>query len=114
MHIFVLDNLAGIFKQMVDQPGLNRYCWSYRLQNRGVIMIINVSEAKTNLSKLIDMAYHGEKVIIAKNNLPLVEIVPYKPMKKRKLGLLAGQIEIPDDFLNEDEEINAMFYGDQS
>ncbi len=35
-------------------------------------MIINVSEAKTNPSKLIDMAYHGEEVIIAKNNLPLV------------------------------------------
>ena len=77
-------------------------------------MIVNVSEAKTNLSKLIDMAYHGEKVIIAKNNLPLVEIVPHKPMEKRKLGLLAGQIEIPDDFLDDDEEINAMFYGDQS
>ena len=77
-------------------------------------MIVNVSEAKTNLSKLVDMAYHGEKVIIAKNNLPLVEIVPHKPKEKRKLGLLAGQIEIPEDFLNEDEEINAMFYGNQS
>jgi len=75
-------------------------------------MIINVSEAKTNLSKLIDMAFHGEEVIIAKNNLPLVELVPHKPREKRKLGLLAGQIEIPDDFMDEDAEINAMFYGD--
>jgi prevent-host-death family protein len=75
-------------------------------------MIINVSEAKTNLSKLIDMAFHGEEVIIAKNNLPLVELVPHKPKEKRKLGLLAGQIEIPDDFMDEDAEINAMFYGD--
>ena len=31
-------------------------------------MIVNVSEAKTNLSKLIDMVYHGEQVTIAKNN----------------------------------------------
>ncbi|HEJ83937.1 MAG TPA: type II toxin-antitoxin system Phd/YefM family antitoxin [Desulfobacteraceae bacterium] len=76
-------------------------------------MIVNVSEAKTNLSKLIDMAYQGEEVIIAKNNLPLVELVPHKPREKRKLGLLAGKIEIPDDFLDEDAEINAMFYGDQ-
>jgi prevent-host-death family protein len=75
-------------------------------------MIINVSEAKTNLSKLIDMAFHGEEVIIAKNNLPLVELVPHKPKEKRKLGLLAGQIEIPDDFMEEDAEINAIFYGD--
>ena len=77
-------------------------------------MIINVSEAKTNLSKLIDMAFHGEEVIIAKNNLPLVELVPHKPKEKRKLGLLAGQIEIPDDFMDEDAEINAIFYGDHS
>lgn len=77
-------------------------------------MIINVSKAKANLSKLVDMAYHGEKVIIAKNNLPLVELVVHKPKAKRKLGLLAGQIKIPDNFMGEDEEINAMFYGDHS
>ncbi len=77
-------------------------------------MIINVSEAKTNLSKLIDMAYHGEEVIIAKNNLPLVELVAHKPKPKRKLGLLKGQINIPENFMDEDEEIDAMFYGNQS
>jgi len=77
-------------------------------------MIINVSEAKANLSKLIDMVYHGEKVVIAKNNLPLVDLVIHKPTGKRELGLLEGQIEIPDDFLEEDPEINEMFYGDAS
>jgi len=77
-------------------------------------MIINVSEAKAKLSKLVDMAYHGEEVIIAKNNLPLVKMVAHKPKAKRKLGLLAGQINIPDDLMDEDDEINAMFYGDQS
>ncbi|MCK5096696.1 MAG: type II toxin-antitoxin system prevent-host-death family antitoxin [Desulfobacteraceae bacterium] len=77
-------------------------------------MIINVSKAKINLSKLIDMAYHGEEIIIAKNNLPLVELVVHKPKAKRKLGLLAGQIDIPDNFMDEDEEINSMFYGEQS
>jgi hypothetical protein len=44
--------------------------------------------------------------------LPLVELVPHKSRQKRKLGLLAGQIRIPDDFLDEDAQINAMFYGD--
>lgn len=73
-------------------------------------MIVNVSEAKTDLSKLINMAYHGEKIIIAKNNLPLVELVIYKPKKKRELGLLKGQIKIPDDFIDEDKQINEMFY----
>ena len=75
-------------------------------------MIVNVSKAKANLSKLIDMAYHGEDIIIAKNNLPLVRLVIHKPKEKRKLGLLAGQIDIPDDFLDENEEINSMFYGE--
>ena len=77
-------------------------------------MIVNISEAKTNLSKLVDMAYHGEEIIIAKNNLPLVELVVYKPKEKRKLGLLKGLIKIPEDFLDEDEEINAMFYGNDT
>ena len=77
-------------------------------------MIVNVSEAKTNLSKLVDMAYHGEEVIIAKNNLPLVELVVHKPKKKRELGLLKGKIEIPEDFLDEDNDINEMFYGETS
>jgi hypothetical protein len=35
-----------------------------------VDMIVNISEANANLSKLIDMAYHGEEIVIAKNNLP--------------------------------------------
>ncbi len=75
-------------------------------------MIINVSEAKAKLSKLVDMAFQGEDIIIAKNNLPLVRLVPHKPKTKRKLGLMKGQIEIPDDFLDESREINDLFYGD--
>lgn len=75
-------------------------------------MIINVSKAKANLSKLVDMVCMGEKVIISKNNLPLVELVVHKPEKKITLGLLKGQINIPDDFNDECPEINAMFYGD--
>ena len=74
-------------------------------------MIINISEAKAQLSKLIDRVCRGEKVVIAKNNLPLVDLVKHKPSGKRRLGLLAGQISIPDDFDEEDAAINEMFYG---
>ncbi len=76
-------------------------------------MIINVSEAKAKLSQLIDMVYHGETVVIAKNNLPIVDLVIHQPLGKRQLGLLKGKIDVPDDFLDEDEEINAMFYGEE-
>lgn len=75
-------------------------------------MIINVSEAKAKLSQLIDMVYHGEKVVIAKNNLPIADLVIHQPTGVRKLGLLQDKIDIDDDFLEEDEDINAMFYGD--
>ena len=77
-------------------------------------MIVNISEAKANLSKLINMAYHGEKIVIAKNNLPLVDLVIHKPEGKRTLGLLVGQIDIPDDFIDEDSDIDEMFYGHHS
>ena len=74
-------------------------------------MIVNVSEAKANLSKLIDRAFHGEEIVIAKNNLPLVDLVPHKPKGRRKLGTLAGKFVVPEDFVQEDTEINEMFYG---
>jgi len=73
--------------------------------------IVNISEAKTNLSKLVALVYRGEKVVIAKNNLPLVDLVIHKPEGKRKLGLLAGKFNVPDDIMEEDSDINAMFYG---
>ncbi|MDQ6989029.1 MAG: type II toxin-antitoxin system prevent-host-death family antitoxin [Mariprofundaceae bacterium] len=75
------------------------------------MMIVNISEAKANLSKLVNMVYHGEKVVIAKNNLPLVDLIIHQPEGKRKLGLLAGQFTTPHDIYDEDESVNAMFYG---
>ncbi len=74
-------------------------------------MIINIAEAKAKLSSLIDAVLHGEKVVIAKNNLPLVDLIPHKRQGKRKLGILQ-EIEIPKNFDNEDDNINAMFYGE--
>ncbi|MDJ0763098.1 MAG: type II toxin-antitoxin system prevent-host-death family antitoxin [Myxococcota bacterium] len=75
------------------------------------MVIVNISEAKTNLSKLVNLVHHGERVVIAKNNLPLVELVKHLPEGKRTLGLLEGKIDIPDDLIGEDAEINEMFYG---
>ncbi len=76
-------------------------------------MMVNISEAKAQLSKLIDRVYHGEKVVIAKNNLPIADLVPHKPGGKRRLGFLKGEVDIPDHLLFEvDEEIEEMFYGE--
>ena len=75
-------------------------------------MIVNVSKAKMNLSKLINLAYQGDEVIIAKNNLPLVEIVPYRPKSKIVFGLLSSKEfdQLDNQILDETEEINDLFY----
>lgn len=74
-------------------------------------MLVNISEAKAQLSKLIDRVYFGEKIVIAKNNLPIADLVPHKPEGKRSLGILRGQIKLSEDLLERDEEIEEMFYG---
>ena len=76
-------------------------------------MMVNISEAKAHLSKLIDRVYHGEKVVIAKNNLPIADLVPHRPGGKRKLGFLKGELDVPDQvFFDVDEEIENLFCGD--
>ncbi|WP_297694810.1 type II toxin-antitoxin system prevent-host-death family antitoxin [Phenylobacterium sp.] len=62
---------------------------------------VNIHEAKTHLSRLVDRAAGGEPFIIAKAGKPLVKVVPVDapaaPVRKR-MGFLAGQISVPDDF----------------
>lgn len=74
-------------------------------------MVISISEAKAKLSKLIDMVYHGERIVITRHNLPLADIVPHRPEGKRRLGILKGAFSTPEDFNEENEELNAMFLG---
>ncbi|MES1200702.1 MAG: type II toxin-antitoxin system prevent-host-death family antitoxin [Pseudomonadota bacterium] len=62
---------------------------------------INIHEAKTQLSRLVEEAAKGEPFIIAKAGKPLVKVVPLKPEEsgaKRRLGFLEGQFKVPDDF----------------
>ncbi len=60
---------------------------------------VNIHEAKTNLSKLIQKAISGEEVIIAKGNKPIVKLVLIDSLKpKRKLGTAKGKIKITNDF----------------
>jgi prevent-host-death family protein len=62
---------------------------------------VNIHQAKTQLSKLVDQAARGESFIIAKAGKPLVKVVPLDapiPKKVQRLGFMSGQISIPDDF----------------
>lgn len=62
---------------------------------------VNIHEAKTHLSRLVEEASHGEAFIIAKAGRPMVKVVPLDEEEKpthRRLGFMAGEIEVPDDF----------------
>jgi prevent-host-death family protein len=61
---------------------------------------VNISDAKTHLSKLVDRAAAGEEIVIAKAGKPKAKLVPYQPpRKKRRFGRnLLGITYIADDF----------------
>ncbi|MEJ1959338.1 MAG: type II toxin-antitoxin system Phd/YefM family antitoxin [Nitrosomonadales bacterium] len=60
---------------------------------------INIHEAKTHLSRLVDEVVAGEEVVIAKAGKPMARLIPFiAATKKRKLGLLAGKLSVPADF----------------
>lgn len=77
------------------------------------MQLVNIHEAKTNLSKLLEMVYLSDKeIIIAKAGKPVAKLVSYKEVKTpRKPGLWKDKIWMADDFNDEDEEMNRMFYG---
>lgn len=77
---------------------------------------VNIHEAKTQLSRLVDLAAKGESFIIAKAGKPLVKVTPLDAPEApdiRRLGFMAGQGSIPEDFDRMGAaEIERMFEGD--
>jgi prevent-host-death family protein len=60
--------------------------------------IVNIHEAKTQFSKLIDEAASGREVIIAKAGKPVARLSPLAKTRTKKLGLLKGKLRVPADF----------------
>ncbi len=75
------------------------------------MITINIHEAKTQLSKLVDQAVKGESFVIAKAGKPLVKVTALDaPRVPQRLGFLAGEIAVPEDFDRMGEaEIAALF-----
>jgi antitoxin (DNA-binding transcriptional repressor) of toxin-antitoxin stability system len=75
--------------------------------------MVNIHEAKTNFSRLIQSIRDGSEseVVIALGGKPVARLVPYA-QQPRQLGLDEGLVFIDDDFDADDEEIAALFYGD--
>ncbi len=76
---------------------------------------INIHEAKTHLSRLVEMAANGEPFIIAKAGKPMVKVVALDAPDKssiRRIGFMEGEINVPDDFDRMGhEEIQKLFGG---
>lgn len=77
---------------------------------------INIHEAKTHLSRLVEQAAQGDVFIIAKAGKPLVKVIPLDAPDAghvRRVGFLAGQIQVPDDFDRMGQDaIETLFDGD--
>jgi len=75
------------------------------------MVTVNMHEAKTQLSRLVDRAARGESFVIAKAGKPLVKVSALEaPAAMQRLGFLAGEIAVPDDFDRMGEsEIEALF-----
>jgi prevent-host-death family protein len=76
---------------------------------------VNLYEAKTHLSALVDQAAAGEEIIIAKNGVPKVKLVPIPQTGQRRVpNNSLGLIYIAEDFDAPDQEIIDMFEGKYS
>ncbi len=77
--------------------------------------VVNIHEAKTHLSRLIDMAAKGESFVIAKAGKPMVKVAAFSAPdagQVKRIGFLVGSISVPDDFDRMgSKEIEQLFGG---
>jgi prevent-host-death family protein len=75
---------------------------------------VNIHEAKTHLSRLLERVAAGERVVISKAGKPVAELGPHQPTKV-KFGGMRDEIGYDDDAFGEiDPDIQRMFYGDDA
>lgn len=75
---------------------------------------VNVHEAKTHLSRLLDAVEHGEDVVIARAGKPVARLIPAAPPGfVREPGVWKGRMVIADDFDDTSEDVVDAFYGEE-
>lgn len=72
--------------------------------------VVNIHEAKTHFSKLVDAVIHGKEIVIAMAGKPIAKLCPIGKRNKRRFGRLKGKIKIAKDFDSQlpDDIINAF------
>ena len=82
------------------------------------MLTVNIHDAKTQLSRLVEQAAQGEAFIIAKAGKPMVKVVPLGRAETgtaSRLGFMAGEFSVPDDFDQMGgDEIEGLFAGHKS
>jgi prevent-host-death family protein len=74
---------------------------------------VNIHEAKTHLSRLLERVQHGEEIVIAKAGRPIAKLVKIQPVTKRRFGTAAGTIKFSPgwDAPMTDEELEEFIGG---
>lgn len=76
-------------------------------------MLVNIHDAKTHLSRLVEQAAAGEEIIIGKAGRPMARLVPYVATREgRKPGALKGKLWVADDFDRTPEWLVDAFEGE--
>ncbi len=89
--------------------------WSHEWDQTRLSLMksVNIHQAKTHLSRLVEEAARGEEIVIAKAGKPMVRLVPVTSSEgSRPLGSLAGRVRESDGWWAPDRELEALFYGD--
>ncbi len=79
--------------------------------------VVNIHEAKTHLSRLIERVARGETFVIAKAGRPMVKLVPIglaEPTKPKRLGFHEGAFKVPEDFDRMAQDEIAGLFGEPS
>ncbi len=72
--------------------------------------MVNIHEAKTHLSRLLEQVAAGERVVIAKAGTPVADLVPHRAARVA-FGGLKGEVVYTDDVFDVDPDIQELFYG---
>jgi prevent-host-death family protein len=76
---------------------------------------VNIHEAKTHLSRILERVAHGESVVIARAGRPVAKLTPIETpalSAKRRIGFLLGELRVPDDFDRMGESEIATLFAD--
>ena len=79
-----------------------------------ITTVVNMHEAKTRLSKLVEAIKSGaeSEIVIAQNGKPAARLMPMPPKRKYRFGLAKGKWVVPDDIDVLNPEIEKLFYGE--